>query len=634
LTEISGGSLAVYKNRPALVTESGEKIMISLPGGESIKVRPKDIEILHAGPLKSLAELGAGGTEETARDADNVRGAWELLASSGGTTTLAELAELVFGGFTPQNAWKAFLLFADGLYFTGTLSALTPRGAEEVAAETAKRQGKKDEAQAREAFLRRLKAGTPQNGDSRFMQDVEALAYGKSEKSRTLRDLGKSETPEEAHRFLLGCGVWDCWINPHPPRWGITMTQPAPMGGSAGDRLPRRDLSSLEAYAIDSPWSTDPDDAVSLETEGGKTLLYVHVADPASAISDEADAEGRARGATFYLPEGVVRMLPEEFLSRFSLGLAETSPALTFKLTLDPAHPAFIEATEIFPSTVKVKRLSYEEADAKSGDPMLAALFALGKKNFERRLAAGAVHIEMPETHITADLDRHTISIEPIHCQQSADMVRECMLLAGEGAAKWAGKRQIPFPYVTQEAGDLPARPLEGLAGSYQLRRCMRPRRVSAKSGYHWGLGLDAYTQVTSPLRRYTDLLAHLQLRACLDAERDGAPKLLDEDELLLRLAAADAAAQRVVGAERASKAHWTAVYLDQMLHTKEKERLNQPVWEAVVCEKGKNSVTAIIPDLALETKIGGVNAEPGDTIKLRLASVKIPEAEAVFSRL
>ncbi|MDR2182346.1 MAG: RNB domain-containing ribonuclease [Treponema sp.] len=631
--EIAGGALAVYKNRPALVAETGEKITIALPGGERIKVRPKDIEILHAGPLKSLDELAVSAAAETAEaetaDAENVRGAWELLAASGGTTTLAELAELAFGGFTPHSAWKAFTLFSDGLYFTGTLSALAPRGAEEVAAETAKRQGKKNEALAREAFLRRLRAGTPHGGDSRFMQDVEALAYGKSEKSRTLRDLGKSETPEEAHRFLLGCGVWDCWINPHPQRWGIALTQPALTGESAADRLPRRDLTSLASYAIDSPWSTDPDDAVSLETEGGKTLLYVHVADPASAISRETEAESRARGATLYAPEGIVRMLPEELLARYSLGLAETSPALTFRLTLDPAHPAFIETTEIFPSTVRVTRLSYEEADAKSGDPALAALFALGRTNFERRLAAGAVNIELPETHITVNPGRHAISIAPVHAWRSADMVRECMLLAGEGAAAWAEKRQLPFPCITQEAGDLPARPLEGLAGSYQLRRCMRPRRVSAKSGCHWGLGLAAYTQVTSPLRRYTDLLAHLQLRACLDAERDG-PGPLDEDELLLRLAAADAAAQRVTGAERASKAHWTAVYLDQMLRTKEAERL---AWEAVVCEKGKNSVTVIIPDLAWETKVGGAGGEPGDTIKLRLVSVAVPEAEAVFSR-
>jgi exoribonuclease-2 len=40
------------------------------------------------------------------------------------------------------------------------------------------------------------------------------------------------------------------------------------------------------------------------------------------------------------------------------------------------------------------------------------------------------------------------------------------MLLAGEGAARWAFLRALPFPYICQEVGDLPNEPLPGLAGS------------------------------------------------------------------------------------------------------------------------------------------------------------------------
>jgi len=95
-------------------------------------------------------------------------------------------------------------------------------------------------------------------------------------------------------------------------------------------------------------------------------------------------------------------------------------------------------------------------------------------------------------------------------------MVRECMLLAGEGAGLWCLQRNLPVPYIMQETGDLPDETFEGIAGYYQLRRCMRPRSLSTRPGQHSGLGLDTYIQVTSPLRRYTDLLAHLQIRAVL----------------------------------------------------------------------------------------------------------------------
>jgi exoribonuclease-2 len=200
------------------------------------------------------------------------------------------------------------------------------------------------------------------------------------------------------------------------------------------------------------------------------------------------------------------------------------------------------------------------------------------------------------------------------------------MLLAGEASAAWAEERRIPFPYITQETGDFPAKLLPGLAGSWQLRRCMRPRAISARPGRHCGLGLDAYTQVTSPLRRYTDLLAHQQIRAFLAADTGAADSvpLLSADEILLRLAASDAASQAASQAERASKAHWLAVYLSDKKGS---------VWDGVALDKGPKYITVLIPALALETHIPARhNLEPNDPVKLTLSQVRIPEAEAVFT--
>jgi exoribonuclease-2 len=254
----------------------------------------------------------------------------------------------------------------------------------------------------------------------------------------------------------------------------------------------------------------------------------------------------------------------------------------------------------------------------------MAQLFALGERNLKRRTAAGAISIDLPEVHITVSEEK--VSVEPVKSCKSADMVRECMLLAGEGAAWWAGRgpqqripgKILPFPYVTQDIGDIPADPLPGLAGSWQLRRSMRPRSLSAKPGLHQGLGLDAYTQVTSPLRRYTDLLAHQQIRAVLRGESP-----LDDDELLQRLMAGEAAAQASVQAERASHAHWTAVYLADKIGSQ---------WEAVVLDRKGPKTAVIIPALALETLVGLKDAlEPNDPVTLTLLSVRIPLAEAVF---
>ncbi|MDR0589398.1 MAG: RNB domain-containing ribonuclease, partial [Spirochaetaceae bacterium] len=148
------------------------------------------------------------------------------------------------------------------------------------------------------------------------------------------------------------------------------------------------------------------------------------------------------------------------------------------------------------------------------------------------------------------------------------------------------------------------------------------------KPGSHWSLGLEGYTQVTSPLRRYTDLLAHQQIRGFLregtaGLNTPGSEAILGDDELLLRLAAADAAAQGNLHAERSSRTHWIMVYLS--------DKKDSP-WEGVILEKRGNRALVLIPALGLETQVslkGG--EEPGETVSLTLKSVRIPEGEANF---
>jgi exoribonuclease-2 len=636
-----------YKNHPALVKgREGDKIIISIPGPSSsaapeLKVREKDVEFLHPGPCTAaeLAALAAGCSPAEIP----VREAWELVAaeSEGAPLSLKELAELIWGSYSPQSAWGVFSLLKEGLYFTGSPGALYPRPPGELEAEERKRAEKDRELRDRAAFLERLRGKTLDlSSDGRFLQDVEALAYGRTEKSRTLREAGLEENPVRAHRLLLETGFWDSAVNPHPFRHGLSLSSAVsvPDPPPLEDRL---DLTHIPAFAIDSPWSLDPDDAVSLEippSSPESRILWVHVADPASSVGPDspAEREARNRGATWYLPEGTYRMLAEESLALFALGLSERSAALSFKLTLN--SDASLAAVEVVPSWVRVTRLSYEDADRlAAGSPpessgpasrdarVLAALGALGEQNLARRLAAGAVSIDLPELHIA--LDTGQVRLEPIVPWKSAAMVRECMLLAGEGAAWWAlhrapellGGSRLPFPYVGQELGDLPPNILPGYAGSWQLRKSMRPRNLSLKPNLHQGLGLDSYTQVTSPLRRYTDLLAHQQIRAVLRGR-----KPLGEDEVLLRMGAGEAAMAMSVQAERASRLHWTMVYLQDKIGSR---------WEGVVVEKKGSKAHLLIPALGLDTQISlKREAEPNETLVVSLVALRIPEGEAVFS--
>jgi len=635
---IGENALVAYKNKPALVKEKvQDKIVIALSGGENIKVREKDVEVIHPGPAKNFDGIDRGGSSgtDTAAGENAARESWELLlADEGKPVSLRELAELVFGEYGPVSAWAAFRLLLDGLYFSGSIDAIYPRPEDQVLADAKKREEKQREDGEKGLFLERLKNRRPflaeensgdNNDDRRFIQDVEALAYGKSAKSRTMKEIGLGETPEEAHALLLESGFWTKLVNPHPPRFGVSVLPPrhVPAPPPGEDRVA---LSRLAAFAIDSPWSHDPDDALSLQTEGDKYVLYVHVADPSASVTPDSpcEREARDRGATLYVPEGNLRMLAEEALPLFALGLAELSPALTFKITLDSCGK--IHGTEIFPSTVRVSRLTYEEADKlmASANTAEAAnlrdLNSLAERNLNRRIASGAINIEMPEVHIELT-EGGEVTIAPVVRYRSAILVRECMLLAGEATGGWAMQRGLAIPYIEQETGELPDEILPDIAGSYQLRRCMRPRVLSTKPGLHSGLGLDIYTQVTSPLRRYTDLLGHIQIRATL---RGRTP--LSADELAARMFAGEAATTTVNQAERASRTHWIAVYLSDKKNS---------VWDAIAIEKRGNRWLAVIPAIGLETQVSVRDAiAPNDWIRLTLKSVNIPMGEAVFAAL
>ena len=625
-------SLVLYKNQPALLQEvSTDKYTILYctalpsPGGKPAqfatqKVREKDIELLFettSGEKTLLVQL-LQVTEDAKAMQERIEPIYELLSEDEDSfTTPVSFADLqdYTDVKTAQDSWLLYKALKNTLFFTeqDSLSFMV-QTKEVIARQEEKNRAKEAELENRSAFIQRLKAkklNLP--ADAQLMQDVEALALGQSDKSKTMKEAGFTDTPEQAHKLVLDTGVWTVTKNPYPTRWGLS-TQ------SATQRLappPEEERITLEqeAYAIDNQWSTDPDDAIAFDGQ----YVWVHIADPASSVYPDSpiDIAARHRGATLYIPEGAVRMLAEDSLEDYALGLTPLSRALSFCIELD--ENGAVLSCKVLKTLVKVKRYTYEEADMQKDSPQLAPLYAIARRNEQRRLKAGAVSITLPEVHIS--VTDGIVNISPALSWESNNVVREFMLLAGEAVAKFAFKNGIPFPFVSQEKPDLPTNILDGYAGQYQLRRCMRSRSLGVTPMQHAGLGLGMYTQVTSPLRRYSDLVAHQQLRAFID----GRP-LLNKDTMLERIAAGDAAAGASVKAERKSNLHWTLVYLTQ-----------NPQWEgdAVVVElKGKQAL-CLIPSLAQETLLTPSRTVAlNDTIKVRAGNIDIPTLSVNFISL
>lgn len=604
--KITSKSLVLYKDRPAVVTQRDPKKLEIDPGnGRKLRVRPKDVLLLHPGPLQSIGALTPiSGDVETA---------WELLA--GTETTLADLAELAFDAFTPQTAWATWQLVDDGLYFSGTPEIIQVHTNDQVAEIQAKREAKAADALAWEQFLERLQSGNFDVEDGRFLQEVVALAQGTSERSQVLRALDQNETPEKAHALLLKCGYWDETHNPYPIRAGLSMK-------SAAGELPalpaenRRDLTHLTALAIDDAGNQDPDDAISLEN--GR--FWVHIADVAALVTPDspADLEARARGANLYLPEGTVHMLPPTATHTLALGLNPISPALSFHLDLSPTGE--VTLMEVVPSWVKVTRLSYQEAENQLGSSPLREMVALAKRYAQRRAENGTIEIDLPEVKVWVNAEGR-VEIRPLPQLQSRSLVRDAMLMTGEAVGRYALVNQIPLAYTVQDPPTEPSPPATTLSENFALRRTMQPSRQSSTPGRHAGLGMDIYVQATSPLRRYLDLVAHQQLRAHLTA----AP-LLDDQALMARVGAASALSGDVRWAERQSVRHWTLIYLTQ-----------NPAWQGngvIIESRGRRDIV-LIPDLNLETRLPQKGKRPLDSIlSLTFNKADIIQLDAFFQEL
>lgn len=619
--KITKDSLVLYKEAPWVVKETipmEGKIEITGPRGKTMKVREKDIVLLSSGKTENLNKLFDSAyldEKEKTLDLENkIKEIWEL--AGGEEISFGDFSAMVFDSNAPDLQWLLYKKLKASPWFTLELTedsglnlpVLKPNS-QILANELIEKKDKKQkETRLREDAVKRLKNREDfQDEDIPFLQEVEAFALGKSSKSAILREAGIPETQDKAHKILLQNGFWSILKNPWPTRRGITLAS-ANLPGEPVTEVPRLDLTNQEkyrAYAIDNEDSSDPDDAIGFDGD----FLWIHIADPSDTVLPDSppDIEARKRGSTNYLPEGVFRMLGSEITLNYSLGLEKISKALSFRLKLD--EKGDISSVRILKTLVNVERLTYKKASLLKDSNELNALFRISQRNRERRLRKGAVEINLPEVSII--LKEGRVSIEQCEQNEAQAMVKEMMLLAGEGAAKFAFENSIPFQFVSQEEPEIPKNIPQGLAGEYRLRRSMRPRQVSVNPSAHHGLGLGMYAQVTSPLRRYGDLVSHQQLSLFLENR-----KTMDKETLFDKIAQGDIAASECIKAERESCIHWKLVYL-----------LQNPQWqgEAVIVETGIPKAKILIPELAMESQINiPGNLQLNDRIKVKAENIEL----------
>jgi exoribonuclease-2 len=223
-------------------------------------------------------------------------------------------------------------------------------------------------------------------------------------------------------------------------------------------------------------------------------------------------------------------------------------------------------------------RLTYEDVDEMldlglQTESEIAAIANWARRRKTWRYAQGAISINMPEAMIKVKGD--DISIEILEDSTARQLVAEMMIVAGEVAARYGQKHNIPLPFRGQPQPELPPEQEllqlpAGFVRACAMRRCMPKSEMSITPVRHAGLGLETYTQATSPIRRYSDLLTHFQLKAHLRGE----VLPFSAEQLKEVMMTVSSITQEVTMVERQTNRFWALEYL---------RRQPEEVWEATV---------------------------------------------------
>ena len=571
-------------------------------------------------------------------DPSSLEVAWELLVEGAETVTPKEMATLLFSESSPVQCYAAHCLLSDDkMYFKQKGDAYEPRTATQVAERKHQLDVEAIKARGQQEFLERVEQAL--NGESVEWQRhdrhrIEALekyaalladtvkpgiTYDQVARAypppapvlETMNILGRPATPQGAFQLLVDLGVWSPNENLFLRRSSIPVQFPTKVIEVAQllldvvppDRdLDRLDLTHLKVYTIDDESTTEIDDGLSWEVlSDGRDRLWVHIADPTRWLipEDELDLEARRRGSTVYLPTGMVPMFPELLATGpMSLIQGKICYALSFGIILD-ADGAVADYS-IHPSLIKpTYRLTYEDVDEMlelgvEAEPEIDAIAKWAQKRKAWRYTQGAISINMPEATIKVKGD--DISIDILDDARSRQLVAEMMIVAGEVAARYGKTHNIPLPFRGQPQPELP--PEEellllpaGFVRACAMRRCMPKSEMSITPVRHAGLGLDTYTQATSPIRRYSDLLTHFQLKAHLRGEE----LPFSAEQLKEVMMTVTGITQEVTMVERQTNRYWALEYL---------RRHPEEVWEITVLmwlREDSGLALILIEDLGLQ---------------------------------
>ena len=593
-------------------------------GGQSHKIRPQRVEYTVEGVLYQPSEIASflAGVEPYI-DPESLETAWEILIEDEESTTPQQMAELLFSDASPGMCYAAHcLLSQDKIYFKRKGDRYEPRSANQVAEIQHQLEVQLQKEREKTEFIEHIKqalAGESiewSESDRLRLESIEKLALGMEGTSKAaqemLKEIGKNFDDRAAFALLVDIGWWSKHENlflrrsSYPVNFSkkvLDVVQPRLQSDPADADDNRLNLTHLKVCTIDDESTTEIDDGLSVEyLEDGTIKLWIHIADPTRIVDpeDELDLEARRRSTSIYLPTGMVSMFPTELATGpMSLVEGQVCSALSFGVILDEAGG--VKEYEIHSSLIKpTYRLTYDDVDEMlhlgiQNEPEIPDLAKISYLRRNWRKEQGAIQIKMPESTIKVK-DNEEVTIELIDSSPSRQLVAEMMILAGQIGGVYGTENNLPLPYRGQPQPELPSEEelLQLPVGPTRfcaIRSCMPRSEMSMSPIRHASLGLDSYVQVTSPIRRYTDLLSHFQIKAHLRDEE----LPFSREELQEIVYSVSSSSYEATLVERQTNRYWGLEYL---------RRNAECVWDVLVLRwlrEDENLGLILIEDLGME---------------------------------
>ena len=325
------------------------------------------------------------------------------------------------------------------------------------------------------------------------------------------------------------------------------------------DMAGRMDIRDWQTVTIDGEDAKDLDDAITVQKEGNRYVLGVHIADVANYVQEHTplDKEALKRGTSVYLVDRVIPMLPHK-LSNGICYLNAGADRLALSCIMEIDEKGNVVGHRIAETVLRVdRRMDYttvkkilednDEAaiqEYKELVPMFRLMEELAGILREKRHKRGSIDFDFPESKILLDEKGHPVEIKPYERNMATKIIEDFMLIANETIAEDYFWQELPFVYRTHDNPDSEKmlklglfinnfgyaikttqeeihpkelqKLLERIDGTDEetlisrlTLRSMKQAKYTTNCSGHFGLATKYYCHFTSPIRRYPDLQIH-----------------------------------------------------------------------------------------------------------------------------